>query len=293
MTTSLFKDYCSMLDSGWTQESPKQGTYTVFNLTEYSSGESEATVTTVKDSEPTRRKSIDTDSIHNNLLDSVPVDGDEAEQLIMGATELKQISDLDKEENKQRSLRRARSVIRKKIIEGELDHFLTLTYKENKKDVAECWKDWKKFIRLVQKKYPTLKYLVIIERQKRGAIHFHVAVHGFMHVQSVRRLWLQVVGQGNIDIKRRRHNQSMHGLAKYITKYLTKQYDELESFQNLYRCSKNIKLKQIKFYLPKEHAMTRAADIDRALKIFIKEIKQFWHDSNGLFSCQWASSLAP
>jgi len=287
MTNSILNDYCSMLDRGWSGESPKKGTYTIFNLTEYSSGEAECTVTTLKDASSKARKPAKIDD-----LSGAKVLSEKAALKAMGF-DPEPISELDKEENKQRSLRRARSVIRKKIIEGELDHFLTLTYKENKKDVAECWKDWKKFIRLVQKKYPTLKYLVIVERQKRGAIHFHVAVHGFMHVQSVRCSWLQVVGEGNIDIKRRSRNQSMHGLANYITKYLTKQYDELESFQNLYRCSKNIKLKQTKLYLPKEFAMVRASEIRQAIALYLHDVKQYWEDSNGLFSCQWASTLAP
>jgi len=282
-----------MIDRGWSEHSPKSGTYTVFNITDYSSGEAEVSVTTVKDSECYTKKVIDKELMHERLLDSVPYDSDEAERLIIEATELKEISELDKEENKQRSLRRAKSVIRKKIIEGELDHFLTLTYKENKTDLQECWKDWKKFIRLVQQKYPALKYLVIVERQKRGAIHFHAAIHGFMHANAIRSLWLQVVGAGNIDLKRKKDGQSIHSLAKYICKYLTKQYDELDDFKNLYRCSQNIKLKQMKFYLPKEYALFRADEIEKALAIFIKDIKQFWEDSNGLYSCQWASSLSP
>lgn len=288
MQQTIFDDYCSMIDRGWTQDTPAKGTYTVFNLTEYTSGESEATVTTVKDSQIKRRKIAEYDDLTGAKVLS------EKEALIaLGFEEVIEISFLDKEENKQRSLRRTRSVIRKKIIEGELDHFLTLTYRENKTDIQSCWNDWKKFIRLVQKKYPTLKYLVIVERQKRGAVHFHAAIHGFLHANTIRSLWLSVIGEGNIDIKRRQRNQSMHGLAKYITKYLTKQYEELESFQNLYRASKNIKLKQMKFYLSKEFAMFRSDEIVKALDLFLHEIKQNWEESNGLFSCSWSSSLSP
>jgi hypothetical protein len=284
-----------MILRNWNAESPKRGTYTVFNLTEYSSGESEATVTTVKDTvlkRPKLKKTVEQiDLAHDALLDSDPLKGKDALLFLDQFT--KEKSAIDKEENKTRSMRRTRSVIRKKIIEGNLDHFLTLTYKENKLDLKECWADWKKFIRLVQKKYPTLKYLVVVERQKRGAVHFHIAIHGFLHANTIRRLWLSVVGEGNIDIKRKKRNQSLHNLAKYMTKYITKQYDELDSFKNLYRCSRNIKLKITKFYLPKEYAMFRAEQIKHALDHYIGEIKQFWEDSNGLYSCQWASSLAP
>lgn len=284
-----------MILRNWQHESPKSGTYTVFNLTEYSSGETEATVTTVKDTvqmRPKLKKTVEQmDKAHDALLNCVPLEGKDSLLFLDEFTKEKTL--LEREENKTRSMRRTRSVIRKKIIEGELDHFLTLTYKENKLDLKECWSDWKKFIRLVQKKYPTLKYLVVVERQKRGAVHFHIAIHGFLHANTIRALWLKVVGQGNIDIKRKKRNQSLHNLAKYMTKYITKQYDELDSFKNLYRCSRNIKLKITKFYLPKEYAYLRGEHIKFALDHYIGEIKQFWEDSNGLYSCQWASSLAP
>lgn len=294
MTGSLFDDCTAMLDRGWQSDYPNNGTCTVFNLTNYSSGESEVTVTTLHNPQPIRaKKKIDLEAVHQELLDVEPFVGKEAELVLMSATEPKVITDFDREENKQRSLRRTRSVIRKKVIEGGLDHLLTLTYQENKLDIKECWKDWKKFIRLVQKKYPTLKYLVILERQKRGAVHFHAAVHGYVHAVSLRIMWLSIVGAGNVDTKTKYRNQSLHSMGTYICKYLTKQYDELENFSNLYRCSRNIKLKQIKFYLSKEFALIRLKEIDMAIALFIKDVKQSWEDSNGLFSCRWASSLSP
>ena len=114
-----------------------------------------------------------------------------------------------------------------------------------------------------------------------------------MHANSIRALWLRVIGEGNIDIKRKRHNQSLHGLAKYITKYITKQYDELEDFKNLYRCSKNIKLKITKFYLSKHYALIRDSIIDEIINLFVPNQLQDWSDSNGLYSTRWVSSLAP
>ena len=158
----------------FTREKPESGSYTVVSLTDYSNGEAELTATTVKDPISFKRKSKeqrakDLEKVHEALLESQGVGGDEGHLIFIEATEPKKpITDFDREENKHRALRRTKSVIRKKIIEGELDHFLTLTYKENKLDLKEAWKDWKKFIRLVLKKYPELKYLVICERQKRG-----------------------------------------------------------------------------------------------------------------------------
>ena len=148
-----------MILRNWQHESPKSGTYTVFNLTEYSSGETEATVTTVKDTvqmRPKLKKTVEQmDKAHDALLNCVPLEGKDALLFLDEFTKEKTL--LEREENKTRSMRRTRSVIRKKIIEGGLDHFLTLTYKENKLDLKECWSDWKKFIRLVQKKISSIK----------------------------------------------------------------------------------------------------------------------------------------
>lgn len=283
-----------MLMNEWQDQAPKSGTFTVLSVTLFSNGEKEALATTIFDPSVIKRKKRDVEKEHEQLLCSTGVTGDKAVEILEAYFEpRKPISELEREENKQRSLRRAKTVIRKKIIEGELDHFMTLTYRDNKTDLKEAWDDWKKFIRLAQKRYPTLKYLVIAERQKRGAIHFHAAVHGYMHANSIRALWLSVVGSGNIDIKRRKHNQSLHGLAKYLTKYLTKQYDELESFKNLYRCSRNIKLTILKWYLPKEYALHRQSMIEEAIIFWLKRVAQYWGDANGLYSVQWASTLSP
>ena len=46
-------------------------------------------------------------------------------------------------------------------------------------------------------------HIVVEERQNRGAIHFHVAVVGFQDVKLIRRIWLPIVGEGNIDVQYR------------------------------------------------------------------------------------------
>lgn len=278
-------------------EAPQKGTYSVVKVTDYSNGEREMSVTTVFDPDSLRtRKKDDSEQLHEQLLNSDPIKAEAAKVVLdefFKEDDVKEISPIDKEENKLRSLRRSKTSIRMKIIEGELDHFLTLTYRENQTDIDLAWQQWKQFIRLVQKKYPTIKYLVILERQKRGAIHFHACINGFLHANTVRALWKKIVGEGNIDLKRRRHNQSLHGLANYICKYLTKQYDEIEDFKNIYRCSRNIKIKQSKFYIPREFAYLRDKVIQQLIQIYVPDHKQHRGDSNGLFSYEWVSSLAP
>lgn len=127
-----------------------------------------------------------------------------------------------------RSIRRSKSQIRRKCMAGGLDYMLTLTYRENITDLDLCWKDFQRFVRLVRKSYPNWKYCAIPEFQKRGAVHFHVAVQGFQNVRFLRKSWLQVVGSGNIDVKSptQKHKNSLWSrlsLALYLTKYITKE----------------------------------------------------------------------
>ncbi|GAB5388124.1 MAG: hypothetical protein Alpg2KO_10920 [Alphaproteobacteria bacterium] len=50
---------------------------------------------------------------------------------------------------------------------------------------------WSRFVRRLKRKLGLADwpYLVIAERQKRGAIHFHVAIHGWHPAQEVREAW--------------------------------------------------------------------------------------------------------
>lgn len=119
------------------------------------------------------------------------------------------------------------------------DHLLTLTYRENKTDKEEAMHDVEVFIRNVHEKIPGWKYVMVPERQKRGAIHFHVAVKGFQDVLFLRKVWRKTVGEGNIDIKykemKSRNGKWKKGdsytwgkadLAAYLAKYITKEPEE-------------------------------------------------------------------
>lgn len=219
------------------------GVYTKVKLTSYSNGLGELVYTKLNTNDlpkwsKGKRANDDTKTNDQEKEDSKTIRIDE-------------YSLAEKEQdNKDRSLRRAKSTVRKKIIEGELEHLITLTYKENMTDDFRGWRDFSKFIRKMRACYPSMKYVAVMEKQKRGAVHFHIAVHGFFQVQTVRRLWLDVCVQGNVDIQRKKHDQSLIKLATYLSKYLSKQKEQLSRFSNLFRCSQNIKLNELHFFLP-------------------------------------------
>lgn len=126
-----------------------------------------------------------------------------------------------------RSQKRARSILTRKIINGKLDHMLTLTYRENKENLLDALADLTRFCNRVQAVIPGWDYAVTWERQKRGAIHFHLAVRGWQKVILLREIWLSIVGEGNIDVRapsRMTGNSTWDRvrLARYLSKYLTK-----------------------------------------------------------------------
>lgn len=128
--------------------------------------------------------------------------------------------------NLARSLRRSKAQVRRKCMAGGLDHMLTLTYRENVRDLDSAFYDSKRFIRLVRERLPDWKYVLVPEFQKRGAVHFHLAVRGFQDVRFLRQCWRRVVVEGNIDVQGPRCRGSVKWklpkLAQYLSKYITK-----------------------------------------------------------------------
>jgi hypothetical protein len=131
-----------------------------------------------------------------------------------------------REKNKDRAVRRARSTMRKKILAHGLDHLLTLTYRENVTDFQKASDDLSRFVRGLKKPLPGFHYVAVPERQERGAWHWHLAVKGRQDVDLLRRLWRQVVGEGNIDVQKPKGAQNQRlALVKYLSKYLAKGFE--------------------------------------------------------------------
>jgi hypothetical protein len=148
--------------------------------------------------------------------------------------------------NYDRSCRRSKKTIKQKVYQSCSDRILTLTYRENKTDRAACWRDFVRYARLIREKFGTFAYVVVSERQKRGAIHFHIAVAGHVDVVFHRQAWRSVVGEGNIDVSYR-PDQPITKLARYLVKYIVKDILNEENIkgQNRYRVSQGIESPEI------------------------------------------------
>jgi hypothetical protein len=140
------------------------------------------------------------------------------------------------EENRERSLRRAKSSLRRKVKsladEGQI-YMLTVTYRQNMQDYERFLKDWEKFVRKVRARYPNFKYVCVAERQHRGAWHAHALVNIRLEHSEWEELW----GHGFVWIARA---ETTRKAIRYISKYIAKAFEELGFYRKRYLCSKGL-----------------------------------------------------
>lgn len=74
------------------------------------------------------------------------------------------------------------------------DRLLTLTYRENVEDYDPASADLSKFLRLVRHRLREFSYVAVVERQRRGVVHWHLALRDRRDVAVLRRLWRRIVG---------------------------------------------------------------------------------------------------
>ncbi len=143
-----------------------------------------------------------------------------------------------------KSQARAKKKIRHSLYQICADRLLTLTYRDNQTDIKQAWKDFDKFRRLMHERFPKRwSYVAVPEYQKRGAVHFHLAVKGFYHANTVRKLWRQAIGgDGNIDLtspksKAGAKSWNPKRISRYLSKYISKN-DSVEFNRKRYSSSK-------------------------------------------------------
>lgn len=195
-----------------------------------------------------------------------------------------------RQSNLERSIRRSKAQVRRKVLAGKLDHLLTLTYRDNRQNARKSYQDLKRFIRLVRKRYPGWAYLAVHEFQKRGAVHFHLAVRGFQDVRFLRNQWLAVVGQGNIDVqasgRRGAGIWKLPKLALYLSKYIMKNATEANGRQR-YRVSEGIELPRDTFIITVPIGTSIVREIFESFGV---DLGYQWEDPVGGFgwACSWS-----
>lgn len=133
------------------------------------------------------------------------------------------------------------------------DIFFTLTYADNMQDYQQSQQDFNRFRSRCRKFGFNFPYLIISERQKRGAIHHHGVFFntGRVDIQLLSKLW----SHGYIWVNFVNYNKPRTALANYMTKYITKQSDKT-MYSKYYRSSYSLQrpLKYIApLYVPRIH----------------------------------------
>lgn len=156
------------------------------------------------------------------------------------------------------SQKRSKRKIRYLIKSMGLDGLLTLTKRENGDDgywtVDEWQKAFDRFRRGLIKAGYRVDYVAVLEKHKKGNYHLHAAIKGEPHVNIMRGLWYACCGgrgMGNVDMQRRRNDpphKRRAGVAKYVSKYITKQANLVEFNKKRYWSTRH-KLPSVKRYV--------------------------------------------
>jgi len=157
------------------------------------------------------------------------------------------------------NISRARTKIRRLVNSNpDFSKFITLTFAENLQDIKIANRHFNKFIMRLKYQYPNLKYLSVIEFQKRGAIHYHF-VCNLPRVENflLRKIWKH----GFVKINKIKKGSN---LGAYVCKYLRKDM-----------CNKKMFRKKKYFF---------SKNLEQPIKIFdsktIKELSDFYNLSS-------------
>lgn len=108
--------------------------------------------------------------------------------------------------------------------------FYTLTYAKNEVDVCKASNDFKLFIKrfnydVFNSKKAVLKYSVVIEFQKRGAIHYHLLLYNMPFIWGIHKRITELWGYGFVWL---RNVSSVGDVGSYMVKYMAKDMTNLK-----------------------------------------------------------------
>lgn len=122
--------------------------------------------------------------------------------------------------------------------------FITFTFRENMTDLKRANYIFTKFIQrfnhsLFGIKKSILKYIVAIEFQKRGAVHYHAIFFNIPYRRGLKQLVFNLWGEGFVKVESIKKH--INDVGNYLTKYMTKeQFDSRLVGKKCYFSSRNI-----------------------------------------------------
>lgn len=189
------------------------------------------------------------------------------EKKIVGRANASFTSEEVKEENRSKTLSRAKSKVRRVVnANPHLNKFLTLTFAENLQAFEIARYEFDKFIKRLKTRFGSVQFVEVPEFQKRGAIHFHMVCNlPYVDVNELAKIW----GNGFLKINR---IDNIDDLGAYITKYMTKDnMDERLIGKKCYSMSKG--LKEPKEYTNKKDIVEIRENLDCVKSIYSAEFE--------------------
>ena len=160
------------------------------------------------------------------------------------------------ESNLERSIRKTKTTITDYVLANNFEIFATFTFspkKVDRFDIDACKRKLKRWLDRQREKDSNLKYVVVPERHKNGAIHFH-AIFENIDSFTLKKTKIKQDGRdvftmtdwrfGFSNVKFIDSNRIK--VATYITKYITKDMIQIEN-KKRYWCSHNLAIPE-KYY---------------------------------------------
>lgn len=162
---------------------------------------------------------------------------------------------------------------------------VTLTFKDTDKfdinSLEECNRRKERYILKLRKEFPKLKYIIVPEYQKRGAVHFHMVCNiSFIDLKKFKSLW--VYGFSSIVTIKDPTIQ-----LPYIAKYITKNPEQHIKGTRRYYCSNNVEKPQVLTPLQAQKA------IELLKKLGDKPLVTYSYDSEYHGKVTYSSYLLP
>lgn len=149
------------------------------------------------------------------------------EYLDIATGEIKEFEHMENRSQSENSLRQTfkklRYLINNNFKGAKNELFVTLTYKENMKDVGMLYKDVEKFIKRLRYRFKdktSIDYINVVEPQGRGAWHCHILFRFndldkvYIANSELRKVW----GHGFVKIK---SLEDVDNIGAYLSAYLT------------------------------------------------------------------------
>lgn len=102
---------------------------------------------------------------------------------------------------------------------GQRTKFITFTFRENETNLKKANEEWQLFCKKMRYRYGKLKYIAVVEFQKRGAIHYHVLYFNLPYIKDIKTKLGKTWGKGFINIKTL---SEVRNVGAYVCKYLRK-----------------------------------------------------------------------